>query len=124
MMNKKFIGSKLTYARNRAGLSMQDIADLICVKRQYVHKIENAKENKSFSEEQLSRISNELGVDIEYFFEEKPYSISNDRLHFRSVSIPNYVRERAKVYTEDVISVSIFVKNFIEPLDWSFRNLN
>jgi len=112
-MSKEFIGTKLTYARNRAGVSMQDIADLISVKRQYVHKIETGKENKSFSDDQLAIISDTIGVDVGYFFQENVASISNDRLHFRSVSIPNYIRERAKIYAEDFITVCLYVKNYI-----------
>ena len=115
-MNKDFIGNKLTYARNRAGISMQEIADLIAVKRQYIHKIETGKENKSFSDIQLNVIAEALGVNPSYFYQEHTASISNDRLHFRSVSIPNYIRERAKIYAEDFIAVCLYVKNYIEPL--------
>ncbi|WP_120498159.1 XRE family transcriptional regulator [Kiloniella sp. EL199] len=115
-MLHEFKGKKLTYARNRVGMSMQDIADLISVKRQYVHKIETGKESKSFSGDQLLLIANHLGVDVEYFFKENEISISNDRLHFRSVSIPNYIRDRAKIYAEDFIAVCLYIRNYIEPL--------
>ena len=119
-MSNIFLGKRLTYARNRLGVSMQDIADLLSVGRQYIHKIETGKENKSFSDEQLEKIANELGVDIKYFFEPKAISISNDRLHFRSVAIPNYIRDRAKIYTEDFISICLYIKNYIEPLGLEF----
>lgn len=119
-MSNKFLGEQLTYARNRAGVSMQDIADLLSVGRQYVHKIETGKENKSFSEDQLFQIAQKLNVDINYFFSPKTISISTDRLHFRSVSIPNYIRDRAKIYAEDVILICSYIKNYIEPLGLEF----
>ncbi len=103
---------------------MQDIADLISVKRQYVHKIETGKENKSFSDIQLTNIAETLGVDVGYFFQDNTASISNDRLHFRSVSIPNYIRERAKIYAEDFITVCLYVKNYIEPLGLEFPHFH
>ncbi len=115
-MSNIFLGKRLTYARNRLGVSMQDIADLLSVGRQYIHKIETGKENKSFSDEQLEKIANELSVNVRYFFEPKTISISNDRLHFRSVAIPNYIRDRAKIYAEDFISICLYIKNYIEPL--------
>ena len=123
-MTDNFLGKKLTYARNRMGLSMQDIADIIFVKRQYVHKIETGKESKSFSDEQLDVIAERLGVDVQYFYQESRTLISNDRLHFRSVSIPNYIRDRAKIYAEDFASVCIFVKNYIEPLGFEFPSFS
>lgn len=115
-MTKEFLGKKLTYARNRMGFSMQDIADRLSVKRQYVHKIETGKENKSFSEEQLEKIAEMLKVDTEYFFKPKDLSINNDQLHFRSISIPNYIRDRAKIYAEDFLSICLYIKSYIEPL--------
>lgn len=115
-MTDTFLGKKLTYARNRMGMSMQEIADLISVKRQYVHKIETGKESKSFSTDQLNTIAEKLSVSVDYFYQDNEFSISNDKLHFRSVTIPNYIRDRAKIYVEDVASVGMFIKKYIEPL--------
>jgi len=98
------------------GFSMQDIADLIGVKRQYIHKIETGKENKAFAPEQLELIAEMLGVSTEYFFHNTGVAISHDRLHFRSISIPNYIRDRAKIYAEDFLEVCLFVNKYIEPL--------
>lgn len=123
-MSKEFLGKRLTYARNRIGVSMQDIADLLSIGRQYVHKIETGKENKSFSDEQLYKIADMLGVDTEYFFKPNTISINNDQLHFRSVSIPNYTRDRAKIYAEDFLSICLYIKNYIEPLGLEFPNFD
>jgi len=102
------------------GLSMQDIADLIGVKRQYIHKIETGKESKALSNEQLDLISDKLGVSTRYFFQDSEVTISHDRLHFRSVSIPNYVRDRAKIYAEDFLAACLFIKQYIAPLGFEF----
>jgi len=110
----------LTYARNRMGFSMQDIADWISVKRQYIHKIENARENKSLSEDQLSTIATKLGVDKNFFYKKPENKISSERLHFRSISIPNYIRDRAKIYTEDIIAVCLYIREYIEPKGFEF----
>ena len=122
--SSEFVGARLTYARNRSGLSMQDIADLISVKRQYIHKVETAKENKSLSDTQISAIADRLGVDTSFFFAKPDAEISNDRLHFRSVAIPNYVRERAKIYTEDVVNVCLFIRDYIEPKGLEFPHFD
>jgi len=99
---------------------MQDVAELISVKRQYIHKIENEKENKSLSKEQIGIIAKRLGVDSDYFFSSNRATIGNDRLHFRSLTIPNYIRERARIYAEDVVSVYLFIRDYIEPLGLEF----
>lgn len=120
MENKSFIGKQLTRARNRKGLSMQDVADLIGVQRQYLHKIETEKEDKALSKAQIEKIADELGVMPAFFYSEGEVSISHDKLHFRSIAIPNYVRERAKILAEDVASVCMFVRDYISPLGLSF----
>ena len=119
-MNDNFIGERLTYARNRKGISMQDIAELLGVQRQYIHKIETEKENKAFSHQQIQLIAKELGVDSDFFYQKPQNTISHDRLHFRSVAIPNYICEQARILAEDVVSVCSFVRDFIEPLGLSF----
>lgn len=120
----KFLGNRLTYARNRLGVSMQDVAEWLDVGRQYVHKIETGKENKAFSDEQLAVVASRLGVEVSYFFRPQVISISNDRLHFRSIAIPNYIRDRAKIYAEDFISVCSYIKDFIEPLGLEFPHFS
>ncbi len=115
-----FNGERLTYARNRVGLSMQEIADCINVQRQYIHKIETDKENKSLSATQIEIIADFLGVYPEFFSSENTKRISNDKLHFRSVAIPKYVQEQAKIVAEDVVSVCQFIRDFIAPLGLSF----
>jgi len=118
--NNKILGKNLADARNRHGYSMQDIADFIGVRRQYIHKIESGKDVSPLTDDNINIISERLGVSPEYFFEERYISISSEKLHFRSVSIPNYIKERAKIYVEDVISVCSFVKDYISPLGLDF----
>lgn len=120
MTNSNFIGERLTYARNRKGISMQDVAELLDVQRQYIHKIETGKENKALSQHQIELIAKKLGVDSDFFYQLPKYTISHDRLHFRSVAIPNYICEQARILAEDVVSVCSFVRDFIEPLGLSF----
>lgn len=99
---------------------MQEIAELLDVGRQYIHKVETGKENKSLTSDQLNKVADELGVQVEYFSTSQQVRISNDRLHFRSVAIPNYIRDRAKIYAEDFISICSFIKDYIEPLGLEF----
>jgi len=120
MIDNSFAGERLTYARNRKGLSMQDIATLLGVQRQYIHKVETGRENKTFSQEQIQTVAAALGVCTSFFCTTNSNTISNDRLHFRSVAIPNYVREQAKILAEDVVAVCSFLREFIQPLGLAF----
>lgn len=119
-MHNMFIGNRLTYARNRKAVSMQDVADLLGVGRQYIHKIETGKENKALSDKQLSDVSDYLGVLPSYFFKAQNLTICNNRIHYRSSSVPEYVRERAKIYAEDFLSVCDFTKKYIAPFGLGF----
>lgn len=116
----EFIAENLTYARSRKGLSMQDIADLLGVQRQYIHKIEKNKENKCLSAVQVNIIANKLGVDPGYFYQPIVKKVNLDHLHFRSIAIPNYVRSQAKIHVEDVVAAHSFLRDFISPLGLSF----
>ena len=59
--------------RRRAGLTQQELAELIDVSRNYVAQIEIISSNKFFTIHVLGKIADALNVDISKFFEETDY---------------------------------------------------
>lgn len=65
------IGRKISYYRNKIGLSQQELADKINISKSYMSKIEAPKSEKPCSIEVLFDIANALGVDITLLFDTK-----------------------------------------------------
>ena len=67
--SKSIIGRTIKYRRKKLGLTLQELANLLEVDRQYVWKLENGKINMSL--DYLDKVIDKLGCKHEDFFNEK-----------------------------------------------------
>lgn len=89
--------SKLKELRERNALSLQELADLVGVAKQSIHKFENGVVTPS--SESILRLSNALSVPYSYFFEDADaYNYSVDNIKFR---------EGQKILNRDDVALEI-----------------
>ncbi len=62
------LGMHIAYYRKRAGLTQQELADLLKVGRPYLSRIESPKKNQHFSFELFFSICRVLDIEPRYFF--------------------------------------------------------
>lgn len=61
--------------RKKAGLTQQQLADLIGVSMHYISQIESAKPYKYFTLIIIGRIADALNIDIKYLFEKEKINV-------------------------------------------------
>lgn len=61
--------------RKKAGLTQQQLADLIGVSMHYISQIESAKPYKYFTLIIIRRIADALNIDIKYLFEKEKINV-------------------------------------------------
>ena len=78
-----FIGKNIKIIREKSGVSQEDIADYVGIKREILSYYENGKREVSLLH--LEKIAEFLNVDLESFLEENPSKIQPDlALAFRA----------------------------------------
>lgn len=118
-----FFALKLKDLREERNYSLQQLADLIGVSRQAIHKFENSTVNPS--SETIIKLAGALNVPYSYFFEfEESETYSVDQVKFRDgqkILSKDYVE--AEIRREIIRHVSSFIQlEAIMDVDRSFEN--
>jgi transcriptional regulator with XRE-family HTH domain len=86
------IGNKLRYLREKAGLSPSDLAKRLGMSRAYLWQLEH-EDRKAPSSDLLYKMSKELGVSMEWFYETNEFcsrcgvDLAND-VHYLTKELP------------------------------------
>jgi transcriptional regulator with XRE-family HTH domain len=94
---KLTFGEKVKYARDRAGITSEELANKLGVRQPFISKIENNK--KMPSSKRMGQLANILNVPVDYFYSENIHIIPDEEF-------PPEYREEASKYV-----------NFYEAID-------
>lgn len=80
-MNNEFFGEKLRLARLMAGITQQELGELVAVSRQFIHQLEAGV--KPPAEDLLLALAEVLKVKSDFFFKKPQNDVKYEQCHFR-----------------------------------------